>query len=166
MSLMQLCIWIQHTHIATAVRTSNWLFPFIETFHIIGLTLVIGSVMWLDFRLLGLSSQASVSEVAHRVLPCTWRGFTLSAFTGILLFSSEAVRCYSNPAFRLKMLMLVMLGINAAVFKFITYRNIQEWDTERATPMGAKMVGVVSLVLWAGVVAAGRWIAYIAEGAR
>ena len=163
MSLMKLCVWIQHTHIATAVRTSNWLFPTVETFHIFGLILVIGSIMWLDFRLLGLSSKTSASQVARGVLPCAWTGFALSVFTGILLFASEAVRCYTNMAFRLKILMLLLQGINVALFQFFTYRNVEEWDTGK-TPIGAKMAGVVSLVLWMGVVTAGRWIAYVGEG--
>ena len=160
MLLLHFCVWLQKTGVGAAVRTSAWLFPTIESFHIVGLAFLIGAVVRLDVRLLGLHAQSSVTEVSRSVLPWTWGGFGLAVVTGSLLFSSEAEGLYSNRAFRLKMIMLVLLGINTAVFELVTRRNIARWDVGRATPLAAKCTGLVSIVLWICVVIAGRWIAY------
>lgn len=148
-----------------SVRESNWLFPTIESFHLLGLVLVIGSFMWLDFRLLGFWPKKSVSQVIHEVVPIGCVGFATSVLTGTLLWTSEAAHLYRNPAFRLKMLMLLLVGINAGTFEIVRRRrNMQEWDIEEATPLSAKIIGIVSIALWCGIVFAGRWIAYAGMG--
>ena len=93
-------------------------------------------------------------------MPWAWGGFALAIFTGSLLFSSEAEGLYANRAFRIKILMLLLLGVNTAIFELLTRRNIGRWDVDTATPLAAKITGVVSLTLWICVVVAGRWIAY------
>lgn len=160
MTPIEICTAIQHTPVGQAIRKSNWLFPTIESFHIVGLTLVIGSIMWFDFRLLGFANRDSVSQVAKKLMPFTWAGFILSVITGAFLFASEAIMCYGNIAFRLKMLMLLLIGVNGGVYEWLRHRNGKEWDEAGSTPLSAKMVAVASLVLWCGVIFAGRWIAY------
>jgi hypothetical protein len=154
------CVWLERSYVGHAVRTSNWLFPTIESFHILGLILVIGSIMWFDFRLLGFTADKSVSQVGLDVMPGARVGFVTSMSSGVLLWTSEAAHLYINPAFRLKMLMLVLIGVNAGVFELITRRSINQWDNAKATPVAAKMAGVLSIVLWTSVVFLGRWIAY------
>ena len=158
--LLQFCMWIQATPLGRKVSTSPWLFPTIESVHIIGLALVVGAVLRLDLRLLGFSRQISVTSVASSTMPWAWTGVSVAVTTGLLMFASEAVVCYHNRAFRAKMLMLLLIALNTAVYEFITRRNVHAWDVERATPLGAKFAAVVSVTLWMGVVAAGRWIAY------
>ena len=160
MHWLSYCNWLQGTSVGHAIRVSPWLFPLIESFHIVGLALLIGAIVRLDTRLLGFSSRSSVTEIAKAVMPWTWAGFLLSVTTGSLLFSSEAAGLYINRAFRLKMLMLLMLGINTAVYEFVTRRNIDRWDVDTATPVAAKLTGLISLSLWTCVIVAGRWIAY------
>ena len=160
MHWLHFCVWLQNTAVGTAVRTSLWLFPTIESFHIVGLALLIGAVARLDARLLGIHPRSSVTEVAQSVMPWVWGGFALAVITGSFLFSSEAEGLYSNRAFRLKMLMLLLLGVNTAVYELIIRRNISSWDADSATPAAARITAVVSLTLWVGVVVAGRWIAY------
>ena len=160
MHWLHFCIWLQNTAVGTAIRTSSWLFPLIESFHIVGLAFLIGAVVRLDVRLLGFYPKTSVTEVSRAVLPWTWGGFALAVLTGSFMFSSEAEGLYSNKAFRLKMVMLVLLGINTAVFELVTRRNIHRWDVDHATPVAAKLTAAVSIVLWICVVIAGRWIAY------
>ena len=164
MSLRDVCNLIQHSPIGLGIRKSDWLFPTIESVHIIGLTMVIGSIMWLDFRLLGWGERSSVASVAQRVFPVTWWGFGTAVLTGSLLFASEAVMCYDNMAFRLKMLFLLLLGVNGLVYQYTTHKRVAEWEVERSTPLSAKMTGYASLILWTGVIIMGRWIAYV--GAR
>jgi hypothetical protein len=161
MTALQLCKEIQHTPLGQSIRSSTWLFPTIESVHIVGLALVIGSVMWLDFRLLGFTQKNSVTDVSKTVMPVTWIGFSIAVVTGLLLFASEAAMCYQNLAFRLKMLMLLLIGINAGVYEVITRRKGVEWAVVQKTPVGAKLTAVVSLSLWCGVIVAGRWIAYV-----
>ena len=115
-----------------------------------------------DLRLLGLSLRNQpVSTVAGRLLPWAWVGFLVQIVTGVLLFSSEATKCYTNMAFRLKMLMILLAGVNAMVFHWTAYRSVGKWDDAPTTPIGAKFAGSFSILLWFGIVAAGRWIAFI-----
>jgi hypothetical protein len=160
--MIGLCKWLEQTSIGTAVRDSLWLFPTIETLHLFGIVLLVGSTSALDLRLLGLSLRnQSVSTVAARLLPWAWVGFVVQIVTGILLFSSEATKCYVNLAFRLKMLMILLAGVNAMVFHWTAYRSVGKWDDAPSTPIGAKLAGSFSILLWFGIVAAGRWIAFI-----
>jgi hypothetical protein len=160
--MLSACKWLEHTSVGTAVRESLWLFPMIETLHLFGIVLLVGSTSALDLRLLGLSLRNQpVSSVAARLLPWAWVGFAVQILTGILLFSSEAAKLYANPAFRLKMLMILLAGINAMVFHWTAYRSVDKWDDAPNTPIRAKVAGALSILFWFGIVAAGRWIAFI-----
>ncbi len=148
---------------ATAVRESVWLFPAIETLHLFGLIAVVGSTALLDVRLLGLGlRRASGSlRLAERTLRWTWTGFAIMVVTGFLAcFRRAAGRYYENAPFRFKLLMIAVAGVNALVFQLGAYRRVGAWDANTATPMGAKVAGAASLLLWCGIVLAGRWIAY------
>ena len=160
--MIGLCKWLEQTWVGMAVRDSLWLFPTIETLHLFGIVLLVGSTSALDLRLLGLSLRNQpVSTVAGRLLPWAWVGFLVQIVTGVLLFSSEATKCYTNMAFRLKMLMILLAGVNAMVFHWTAYRSVGKWDDAPTTPIGAKFAGSFSILLWFGIVAAGRWIAFI-----
>jgi hypothetical protein len=160
--MMSFCKWLEHTSVGTHVRESLWLFPTIETLHLFGIVLLVGSTSALDLRLLGLSLRdQSVSKVAARLLPWAWVGFAVQITTGLLLFSSEAVKCYTNIAFRMKMLMILLAGVNALVFHWTAYRSVEKWDDAATTPIAAKFAGSFSILLWFGIVAAGRWIGFI-----
>jgi hypothetical protein len=123
---------------------------------------LLGTVAAFDMRLMGLVLRGErVTVLARRLLPWAWAGFAVQAATGALLFSSEAVRMYANPAFRVKMMLIALAGVHAAVFHFTAYRNVAAWDDSRVLPVGARIAGVFSILLWVGVVAAGRWIGFI-----
>lgn len=160
--MLSFCRWLEHTSVGLTVRDSLWLFPTIETLHLFGIVLLVGSTSALDLRLLGLSLRnQSVSEVAGRLLPWAWVGFAVQIVTGTLLFSSEATKCYVNTAFRFKMLLILLAGVNALVFHWTAYRSVGKWDDAPTTPVGAKLAGSFSILLWFGIVAAGRWIAFM-----
>lgn len=161
-SAMEICQAIENTSIGTWVRESFWAFPTIETGHLFGIVILVGSTSILDLRLLGrIFQDEPVTKIAKRMLPWAWAGLIIQLITGGLLFSSEAVKCYESLPFRLKMLGLVLAGLNALLFHEITYRSVKDWDLERIAPIGARAAGVFSIVLWFGIVAAGRWISYI-----
>src|SRR5437016_4516556 len=103
--MIDIFAWLEQTGFATRIRQSLWLFPIIETIHLFGIVLLVGSTSALDLRLMGVAMRDQpVSRLAARLLPWAWTGFVIQIITGTLLFSSEATRCYTNPAFRYKML--------------------------------------------------------------
>ena len=159
--LYEFCKWLQHTTVGTQVAESDWLFPAIETVHIWGIILLVGTTGVLDLRLLGfILPNQRVSDLHHRLLRWTWTGFAVMITSGSLMFASEAAKMYENGAFRFKMLLIVLAGLNAMIFEFTAFRNVAKWDDSTRTPIGAKVAACVSLVAWVGVIAAGRWIAY------
>jgi len=80
--------------------------------------------------------------------------------TGGFMFASEATKMYENGAFRFKMYLIVLAGLNALLFERVTFRNVSSWDVSAKTPGLARMAACISLLAWIGVIAAGRWIAY------
>ncbi len=160
MNLIDFCRWIQTTPPGIAMRESVWIFNVVETIHTLGIVLVAGTIMLVDLRLLGLGLRdESVPDVVRRIVPWTLSGFCLMLFTGSWLFAGEALKLYASPAFRVKLVLLLLAGVNALVFHLTVYRRVGEWV---GVPARARMAGVLSLLLWIGVIAAGRSIAYMA----
>ena len=123
---------------------------------------LVGTVAVFDLRLLGwVLPRERVSELAARLLPWCWAAFAVQVVTGTLLFMSEAVKVYTNPAFRVKMLLLFLAGVHALIFHRTIYRNVATWDDTGVLPLGAKVAGFVSILLWIGIVAAGRFIGFV-----
>jgi hypothetical protein len=154
--------WIDHTAIGTAIRQSAWLFPLIETFHLFGIVSLVASTSILDLRLLGTGPlrRWPVSKLTERLLPWAWWGFAVQGVTGLLMTSSEAVKNYHNPAFRLKMLLILLAGLNFWLFHQTSYKRVADWDNDRLSPLPARLAGMFSMLLWFGIVAAGRCIAF------
>jgi hypothetical protein len=162
---MPLSYWLtslESTSFATAIRESTWLFPTIESVHVLCIVLVVGSIMVVDLRLLNLASRArAVTELTAEVLPWTWIAFVCAAITGGLLFSSSAVKYAQNTPFRIKMVLLLIAATNMAIFHLGIYRTVHHWDRAPRIPFRARLGGAVSLVLWVAVVASGRWIGFV-----
>jgi hypothetical protein len=160
--MLAFCAWLENSQFGTAIHESLWLFPMIETAHLFGIVLLVGATSALDLRLMGLSmKEEPASRIAGRLLPWAWTGLTIQLVTGFCLFASEATRCWDNRAFRIKMVMLVLAGLNALIFHQTVYRRVASWDEAAVTPVGAKFAGCCSILLWFGIVAAGRWIAFL-----
>lgn len=137
------------------------MFYLAETIHTLGIIFVAGTIMLVDLRLLGLGlKRAPVSDVVSRIVPWTLGGFCLMAFTGCSLFSTEAVKLYNSPAFRIKLVLLSLAGLNALIFHRTVYRRAAEWSSAPAAPFRARMAGLFSLILWIAIIGAGRAIAY------
>jgi len=160
--IMAICDWLEHTGLGTSIRDSEWLFPIIETIHIFGIVILVGSTSVLDLRLLGWAyREKSVSKMAWRFLPWAWVGFVIQLTTGSLLFASEATKMTPNPGFQIKMLLIVVAGINALIFHMVAYQSVGKWENDPVGPVSARAAGLISIILWFGIVAAGRWIAYV-----
>jgi hypothetical protein len=161
MTILEICDWIEHTAPATAIRESAMLFPLIESIHVIALTFVVGSIFIVDLRLLGVASRnRPVTRLTNEILPWTWGGFTLAAVTGLLLFSSIATRYYGNFPFRVKVVLLILAGLNMLLFHSTTYRSVATWDTDAKPPTAARVAGGVSIAFWVAIVGFGRWIGF------
>jgi len=161
MSLLDFCQWLQNESIGTSIRESVWTFPLIETIHLLALAFSVGIIVFVDLRLIGVTmTDQPVSEVFGRLQPMAVKGFVINFLSGILLFWSEPMKCYNSWYFRAKIVMLLVLGLNAVLFSASTYKTVASWDKALATPVAARTAGWISLVFWLGVVVMGRAIAY------
>ena len=153
--------WLQDHPLAQHIGYTWW-FPLLESIHVIAVGLVVGSILTVDLRLLGLAAlRYSVSQVTRRLVPWTWAAFVVAAVTGFGMFVTRAPAYVENPAFQIKFLLLPLACLNMAVFQFRTFRGVADWDTAQETPVAARVAGGASLLLWAGVVFAGRWTGHI-----
>lgn len=152
---------LESSSLAVAIRTTIVAFPLIESVHVIGLTLVFGTIMIIDLRLLGLAwTRRPFSVIADEVLRWTWVAFGIAAVTGALMFITNAAAYYQNWYFRAKMLLLVVAGVNMVFFEITDRRSVITWDRARAAPLAGKIVAAASLAIWIGVIFLGRWVAF------
>lgn len=159
--MLGFCQWLESTRWSIALHESIWGYPIIESVHVLTLCLFLGLAVMLDLRLLGVTMlRTPASEVMGRLLPWTIAGFAIMVITGALLFYAIPVKTYLNVFFRVKVLFLLLAGVNTAVFHLTISRSMSEWDLDPVPPRRARLAGGLSLVLWAGIVVAGRMIAY------
>jgi hypothetical protein len=155
MTLLDLFERLEATYVGEAIRNSLWLFPVIEAGHLLALALLMGSVLLVDLRLLGLGLRARpVPDVARAAGPWFAGSLVLMFATGIPLFLSEAVKCYFNTSFWVKMAALATAIVFTATVRAAVLRR------GAATPALRAAVGLASLGLWFTVAAAGRWIGF------
>ena len=161
MSLLEFCQWIENTGLGVYVRESLYGFQILTATHIVGIALSAGAFAWFDFRLLGIALQrVPVASVYKRIIPIATVGFAISFVSGSLLFIGYAVPAYNNLAFRLKMSAMLLAGLNALAYHFVTERGIVTWNSSPTPPTAAKMAGLFSLALWTSVILGGRMMAY------
>jgi hypothetical protein len=161
--LSSVCNAIETSTLGQQIVASTWMWPAIETVHVAAMVALVASICTFDLRLLGLLLRhLPVSQVADRLLPSTWGAFGIMVLTGTLLFAPQAARnyCY-NPAMRIKLILILLAGVNMALFHFTIYRNVSKWDSALSTPLSAKLIGSISVILWASVVIAGRLIGFV-----
>lgn len=161
MALFEFCQWLQNTQFGTSLRESTALWPILEGTHLLGMSLMMAPVMMYDFRLIGVRWKSDpVSKVKWSFLPITFFGFVLMTVTGALLFWSEPVKCYKSIYFRIKVVALILAGLNALVFHSTIDRTTAKWDYSAPPPFRARLAGILSLTLWTAVIFAGRYTAY------
>jgi hypothetical protein len=153
--------WLESSALAVWMRESMWAYPGIETAHILGFTVLVGGAVMFDLRLLGFTRSLPVMAAAHHLLRWSRWSLVVVVPTGVMLFMTQAVETWANPAFRLKLLLLAVAGLNALVFHVWTFKFVEEWEQRLTTPVGAKIAAFISIIMWAGVITCGRLIAYI-----
>jgi hypothetical protein len=153
--------YLENSALADNIRENDVLFPLIESVHVLAICLVVGSILAVDLRLLGLASvRRSVSRVTHGILPLTWCAFVVAVGSGGLLFISNAAKYLGNGYFIAKIFLICVAGLNMAIFHFISARDLPRWENETKLPLSARLAGGLSIVFWVGVVACGRWIGF------
>ena len=161
MSFLPFCQWLAETRGSIALHESLYMYPLVESVHVLTLCLFVGMSVMLDLRLLGWTMrQVRVSEMTNRLMPWMQAGFAIMIVTGALLFYAIPVRSYQNIFFRIKMIMLAVAGLNACVFHVGVHRRCSDWDLDCVPPAAARLAGSASLLLWAVIVVSGRMIAY------
>jgi hypothetical protein len=159
--VLNICQWVEGTPLGLFVRESLWGFPALVAIHILGLAVSAGTVVWFDFRLLGASMRrVPVSTVYRQIMPWAFGGFGVMFVSGGLLLSGFAAAAYGNLYFRIKVTALLLAGVNALIYHAVTERRIAQWNTAARPPLAARMAGLISVVLWAIVIMAGRMMSY------
>lgn len=143
------------------MRQWIWFYPMIETLHILGLAILFGTVVMFDLRLLGFSRQLSVIDMAHYLLPWAYISFGIVLLSGSLMFAMDATQIAANPAFHLKLMLILGAGLNAAIFHTVPFKTVKLWNRGVASPTAVKFIAVTSLLLWTAVIICGRLIAYV-----
>jgi hypothetical protein len=155
--LPNFCNWLSNTPVSQKIQTVLWIIPAVQTVHILCVSIVISTMAMLDLRLVGLTGRAmSVSRAVSRWVPWAWGTLPIMLLTGCILIIGEPTRELMNPYFRAKMVMLAVV-VAITVVVYLRNKDASYWETRR---IAAKLAGLVSLLLWVGIVTAGRWIAY------
>ena len=152
---------VENWPISWEIGGTSW-FPFLESIHVIAAAMVVGSILMVDLRLLGLAAKRyPITILSKELVPWSIGTFVIATITGFGMFITRAASHVVNPAFQWKIFLLVLAGANMTYFHFMVYKRVADWNTSDTTPVQLKLIGSVSLFLWAGVMLAGRWVGHI-----
>lgn len=154
--------WIDNTQMAETIRVSVWVFPALEIGHVAAIAIVLGSIARVDLRLAGLVSRdRSITEISREMLPWTWASFAVATLFGVLLFVGQPVKYTGVAFFDVKMILILLAGLNMLVFEYVTRRDIAHWDRAPIPPVQARIAGGLSLGFWISVLVCGRLIGFV-----
>ena len=158
-----ICVWIDATPLSQWMQVTNWVVPTVQTVHILTIAVVASSALMIDLRLIGVFwADRPMKDVSSRFLPLVWWPLLILAATGAIMIISEPARSLKNPAFQLKMALLIAALIVTGLFQFLQRRNARFGDLRKGPRAAAISVAIVSMLLWSAIIFAGRWIAYYA----
>lgn len=153
--------YFESSSLADNIRENDILFPLVESVHVLAICLVVGSILVVDLRLLGLAStNRSVGSITRGVLPLTWGAFVVAVASGGLMFISNATKYLGNGFFVAKLVLIGVAGLNMLVFHAISAKDLPRWENEARLPLSARLAGGLSILLWIAVVACGRWVGF------
>ena len=161
-TLNQICQWIDQTALSQAIQATNWVVPTVQTVHILAIAVVASSALMIDLRLIGVFwANRPMNAVSSRFLPLVWWPLLILAATGAIMITAEPARSLKNPAFQLKMLLLIAALTVTWLFQFLHRRNAAFGEVSGPRAAAATLA-IVSILLWSSIIFAGRWIAYLA----
>jgi hypothetical protein len=156
-------IWIYHAlramKWATPFMTSRWGWPFCETVHFLGLSLLVGTIGMFDLRLLGIGKRVPVHAL-HKLVPWGVAGYVLALITGIMFLATEPDQYIFNSAFHWKVLFMAAAGLNMTMFYLLVFRRAKSIGSGEDAKVPAKLIAALSLFLWIGVIVFGRMLTF------
>jgi len=155
--------WAGSTKLYYFMTSDPWTWPTMETLHFFGMSLLLGSLLVIDLRLMGFFKRISI-HTAHKLLPYAFIGFGINLVTGVLFYFGDPWRYTINISFRIKMLLIILAGVYALLFYLLIDKKMPSWEAHGGTPGLAKVIGASSLGLWFGVLILGRLIPYLGTG--
>ena len=160
--IQNFCNWLSQTPISNVIQTVSWIIPMTQSAHIIAITIVVGSVLMMDMKLLGVvGGGTTVGEMNRRFLPWVWTCLVLLLLTGTILTIAEPGRELINNAFRLKMLLIIAAIAVTLTFQEIVRRGAVHWDGQGGSAWWGRLLALASMGIWIGIMICGRWIAYV-----
>lgn len=144
------------------IAETYWLWPVLEIFHFIGLSIMLGALLIIDASLLGMLRTYDAGSV-KRLVPLVWVGFCINLASGTMFFVGDPMRYSINIGFQLKMLLILIAGLNVVVYQLQVRPQLTGWNTV-SMPTVARLVAIVSLATWGGVLLLGRLIPYVGTG--
>ena len=183
MELDGLLKWLYETAMASSIRENEWLFPMIESFHVLAVTVFLGTIIWVDLRILGVAnSDRGLRRFSKELLPITWSMFAVAVVSGVALFTSNAVNYAHNLSFQLKILLLIVAGLNMMIFQLWFSARAEAYDPTHVARISSvqqlgfsklrqklhqisffwsgKWSALLSVLIWVMVIALGRWIGF------
>ena len=151
---------IEATGLGRFMREALWAYPVVESVHIVGLALLFGSIAIVDLRLIGAGRRIPAAALVGYAVPWSLLGFVIAAGSGLMMFTAHASEFLSQPVFLLKMSLILLAGINAALLRVGVVRRASWWPADAAPPTRVRIAAALSLVLWIGVITCGRLLAY------
>ncbi|MDX1490510.1 MAG: DUF6644 family protein [Pseudohongiellaceae bacterium] len=143
------------------VGATAW-FPFVESIHVLSIVLMLGAILMVDLRILGLSAMPySAAQLLREFVPWSAVGFVIASVTGVIMFMTRAATHIENPAFQIKLLLLLLGGINIVCFHFREKALLAHDSVAVDIPISAKIHAALSLSIWIGVMVAGRWVGHV-----
>jgi hypothetical protein len=162
--ITQFLQWLQALPLSVFIHKTAWAFTTVEVVHVFAIAFMIGTIMIVDLRLLGLtSSKRPFTEFSRLLLPFTWVAFAIAVIAGALLFISRPIEYFGNAVFWAKMVLIALAGINMMIFEFNTVRDVQAWNLHATPPSRARLAGGVSITCWILVFFFGRMIGFTLE---
>ncbi len=163
MTLNQICHWIDQTALSQSIQTAGWVVPTVQTIHILAIAIVASSALMIDLRLIGVFwANRPMQTVSARFLPFVWWPLLVLLATGVVMIIAEPARSLKNPAFQLKMLLLIAALTVTWLFHVLGRRDVAFGDGGRGAGAAATTLAITSILLWSSIIFAGRWIAYFA----
>lgn len=160
--IQEFCDWLSMTGISVAFQSANWFVPTVQTVHIICIAILLTSVYVVSFRLIGVTrGRQPLAVLIAKSTPWVWTTLCVLLGTGILLTITEPARELLNWVFRLKMLMVAALAAILLVVQVRMRRSPDYWTESPARRFVARAIGIAAVLIGAGIVTAGRWIAYV-----
>ena len=158
-ALLDFCDAIDATALSQTIQSIKWVVPAVQTVHILAIATLLSAILMINLRLLGISgTDQTVARVSSRFSPVVWWSLPVLLLSGATLIFGEPARALANEFFQLKMFLLVCVIVLTMSFQWPLKSNPQHWDGRAGALRG---IAVVSLILWCGIVFAGRWISYL-----